>query len=539
MTSIKKPARKPAKKGKSSYKKPKKSYVAIDKSTIEYLSDFISFESHFVEHTSVEDLKKKILFEVGERSIMDLANSKEPEKLVQLFDELKSGIEAIDPSESDFTRLVLAQVGERTNNAEAGFAKAKNDIMEVWKVAFDPAAQDAYVPPAWIKEPLYAEKFMPFMDKEERYVYTGYKNQVVINSAVLDANSSSIIVTKKDIESLVNFDFKPDDESTKSIDDQKKSAFFAAMKGKKSLCSVFVPSVREMFFNADGSRWTPGESKRRRPTEEEMKAQGITSFESVTYISTPAWSISQFKENISESALNKYSELCIAREPKLGEIKESMIGQQGLIDIVQARINQHLSDHSIRQETSTRRNFYSVSLDKITVMEKERFVNPVLNYRTFMHELAHSTSHLLDRKLTINGEENQDYHYAIEEILAETASFLAVKNLESDLIKEFGELDSEWKQYFSDASAKSIDYLYSYASDSSFNQVMSEMFKPEDGVYKRLNEATKNIIQAQQVLFNGTVLGKEITSELRRSKAIENIQRNLPAKEKKESSLSL
>ncbi|EQM48219.1 hypothetical protein D051_1084 [Vibrio parahaemolyticus VPCR-2010] len=528
-------------KARSNYKKQKKSYVAIDKSTIEHLSDFTSFQSHFGTHPTKEDMKKSILFEIGEISIIDIANSSEPEKLSKLFDELRSAIESVDAYSTNFSREVLSEIGKFTNNAESGLALAKNDIMEVWSVAFSSDYKRQYNPPKWIKEPLYAEKFAPFMEKGERYIYTGFKNQMVINGAAHNKNESSIIVTKSDIEKLVNQDFVPDENSDKSIDEQMKSNFFAAMKGRNSVCSIFVPNIKTYYFSADGNRWVSNDGKRQKPTEQEIKDQHIRTYDNITYLSTPAWSISQFQDVISEATLAKYRELSEVRQPGLTEFQKTINKESELVSIIQSKIDKALKDHSLVHEPSTRHNMFLPRLDRIAVMEIERFRNPVLHYGTFMHELAHSTMHLLDRKILLKSDENLDFHYAIEEIIAETTSFLSVKQLESQLIEHYGQLPQEWDDYFEQASKGSTNYIASYSEDAKFKGAIQQIFDNSDGeMERRITEISKSILQAQQVLFNGNLFGKEITPELRATKIHENMKRWVKTKDKnKESTLEI
>ncbi|AKO78185.1 hypothetical protein EN12_24140 [Vibrio cholerae] len=529
--------KKSPRKASSSYKKTKKVYVAIDKATIEYLSDLTSFQSHFANHGKKDDVKKAIIFELGERSITDIANSNEPEKLSKLFDELRVAIDSVDAYSTNFSREVLAEIGKFTNNAESGLAMAKNDIMEVWSAAFSSDYKMQYSPPRWIKEPLYAEKFAPFAEKGERYIYTGYKNQMVINSSVNNKNESSIIVTKSDIEKLVNLDFVPDESSDKSVEEQMKLNFFSVMKGRKSICSVFVPNVRTSYFAADGSRWVSEDGKRKKPTEQEIKDQSIKTYDSITYMSTPAWSISQFQDVISETALSRYRELSKVRQPGLIEFQKTIDKEADLVGIIQSKINKALSDHSLPFESSTRHNMYIPGKDRIVVMEIERFRNPILHYRTFMHELAHSTMHLLDRKINLKSDENLDFHYAIEEIIAETTSFLAVKELESQLIENYDQLQQNWKAYFEEVYRVSTNYIAGYSDDAKFKGAVQKIFDNGDGeMYCRITEISKSILQAQQVLFNGNLLGKEITPELRATKMNENMKRWVKAKERSQES---
>ncbi len=500
--------------------------VYIDKNVMDKITDFISLEGSFGNYDSNETFQKKVISLIEDLEITEIANSKDPAKLESKFAELKSEILTADLTLGQSSvGEILKKANSSRNNADAGLSMAKLDIYNIWKQAFQIGNGESTGIATWISEPIYGEKFMPFKEKGERYIYTGYKNQMLITSALEDSmkEASSMIITKNDIQTLVNENFAYDPSSEKTEEQQIKSNFFSALKGKMSLCSIYVPKIYVSYTTASGEKWKDNEGKVRKPSEAEIQTHNLRKSESVTFMSSPVWSISQFKDYLSDDALESYKALSEKRNPTLGRMRANI--DQDLASIINDKIKQHLEEQNIKYKETTSNSFYKPLSDSMFVVEGDRFSNPIFNYRTFMHELAHSSMHLIGRRVTFEGKD-QNYHYAVEEIVAETVSYLSVKRLEKELKEEFGgSLPPEWEKNFADSYNKSGHYIDYYEGDSNFGEMIKENIKgfgiKDIGV---INETIKNIVLTNQLIYNGNHLGKEITKEYRLDKAKGNLR---------------
>ena len=85
-------------------------------------------------------------------------------------------------------------------------------------------------------------------------------------------------------------------------------------------------------------------------------------------------------------------------------------------------------DVKIEENHKSDRAFYSVNEDKISVPNRERFVDELSFYHTVFHEMAHATgaAHRLNRNIA-NRYGSQSY--AFEELVAEITSFLVGRTL--------------------------------------------------------------------------------------------------------------
>lgn len=139
---------------------------------------------------------------------------------------------------------------------------------------------------------------------------------MLLASALEYGTEVNITVTKTDIENIVNENFQPELNSEKTEADQKKSNFFSAIKGKPSISSIYVPKIYEHYYMPDGSRWKSDNPKMKKPTPEQIKSQKISVHENVSYLSTPVWSIEQFKDYLSQEKMEAFEQLKRERMPK-------------------------------------------------------------------------------------------------------------------------------------------------------------------------------------------------------------------------------
>jgi len=98
------------------------------------------------------------------------------------------------------------------------------------------------------------------------------------------------------------------------------------------------------------------------------------------------------------------------------------------IEEIEKLIKSYHKREKIETEFIGERCFYSSKSDKITMAERKKFKSSIGLYSTWLHEIVHSTGNekRLNRKL---GNSFGSKDYALEELVAETGSFLLTRRL--------------------------------------------------------------------------------------------------------------
>lgn len=419
--------------------------------------------------------------------------------------------------------IINAALDEHRKKGDIVLTKAKNDMLNLFReVAV--GNRVSYDMP-WLRTFQKGEKFMSFAktnNPDDRYVYKGFMNQAILGYQTELTGKGSVVVTKKELEEILLSKFEQDPNSEKSIDEQKKSFFFANLKGKLSLTSLFTPKKNEYYLNQDGTPWKSNEG-RRKPTDDEIKNQNLKVGTYTTFISHPVWPIEDLKENMSDKFKESYENLLDLRMPK--SIYFEKEGAQDLDEIVEKLIAKQIDEHKIESTSGGNRACYFPARDTIRVPDKKQFKNPVERYSVWVHELTHSTKHLLGRRAA-NAKSSPGY--AFEELCAESTAFLMVKDLEANLKEEMGDnYPKEWDEMFKSCHQNRVSYNQSWGHEVGVEQLYKHMINELQGKNGKFNGEVLmgDIINSFKLIQTGKIDGQEITKSMRRQCLIENFKK--------------
>lgn len=493
--------------------------IFLREAFIDKPKDFIDVLNNIL--IKYDEIKDKMLKSAGNANL-----NKFESKLFSVINKIKSELEeksVLNNDElSNFTEEVNESLDAYRRQGDIVLTKAKNDMLDMFRqVALgDRVGYDS----PWLRAFQKGEKFLSFSEDNNdssRYIYKGFVNQAILGYASQISEKLPIVVTKKELEQVITSKFEVDPVSSKSKEDQLKQEFFKNLKGKKSLTSLFTPKISEYYLNKDGSPWR-GDKGRKKPSEDEIKRDDIKVRKSTSFISHPVWAVSDLVDSMSEDLKLSFEKLKSLRIPKSIYLeKENAVK---LDDIVEKIINEQISQHKIKSFSGGNRACYFPSKDIIQVPDKMQFKNPVERYSVWVHELTHSTKHLLGRKAA-NRKGSPDY--AFEELCAETTAFLMVKDLESKLKEEMGgKIPDDWQDIFTQC----------YNNKVSYNQSWGHKVGIEDLYNVMVNEIKSNnnfsgevlmgdVINALKLIQTGKIDGKEITEDLRHNKKLENFKK--------------
>jgi hypothetical protein len=414
--------------------------------------------------------------------------------------------------------------------SDVALCKAKNDLMFFWLNAAYKNTKDWDV--TWLRRISESEKFMPFYEGQDRYIFNGYVNQMVLAHSIeyyrlaqSRPQAQNVVLFMGDIQKILTEDFIPDKATFENESDQKKAIVTNLMKGKKSLTSVFVRTSQAQYKNADGSFWKSGEDKKY-PSKEDLASGLVQKKEIVSYISNPVWLVDSLLDILTEKAKQKYADILTVRVEEKNkvvvyEVPDAELDLDLLIDHA---IRCHIQSMAIEVVEGGDRACYFPSLDKINIPVKTDFANPVVRYATTVHEIAHSTKHLAGRKFSSTF---GTIPYAIEEIIAESVSMLSVQDLKERLTEASGgKLPDQWSKFFEEYYENSKAYNLHWGSKFDFPAMLDQLFDANEKLKNKKTDVFNNLIEntlsAYKIVKTGLYNNKEITPEIRISKKIEN-----------------
>lgn len=524
-------------KKKGGFKKADKPFQ-LDAFTLEMLTNRLGQLCHFSPEYDHLEQPKVFTSLLNSTANECIAKSTSAAQCQAYFDKVIAGVAEVDWSKIRADLDVLNVLTQDMSKAYQSKYAARLDVYDTIHNALYNDDFDENRPGNWLCEPLYAEKFMPFYESRKRYIYDGSQNQMGIcfESDKNDNDHTMVMVTKSEIEQLVGETFKFDPTSSVSESDQKKAHFFAAMKGQKSLTSIFVPKQSSTYSFANGKPYTDAEGKRTKPTPQEIEEKHLKEFSSTYFILAPVWCVSQFKEHLSENALAAFNKLLVVREPGFAKNARTFNEHADLAEIVEDRINAMLDGMKLKRTDTNVGACYYPGRDDICVPQKLRFINPFARFRTSMHEIAHSTTHLLERDITLSKyipQAEQPVYYAREEIIAETCARLQMDAFYQQLKRQMGgSLPDSWTEQYRDMGEYNKMYLHHYidqaALAANFNQFNSGPGENRSAIEYIVN----GVIKAQQLMTNMTLQGREITPELRSTAMKDNYARCIAKYEK-------
>lgn len=407
--------------------------------------------------------------------------------------------------------------------SDVSLSRAKIDMLKMW---YDMAYNDTRsfdIP--WLRHMTIGEKFMPFHEKDERYIFKGFTNQSILAYAIeqKDGAHDNIVVFKGELEKLLAHDFKKDPENTKSSDEQSKSHVFSKLKGIPSLTSLFVPSGYTIWVTQAGLRWI-GENGEKKPSAEVIIKENLKSVDNKSFVSHPVWAISAVEHLISKEAVESLSKLREVRSAKSDFVLKSE--DEDLNDIIDRMIATQIEQQKITLHEGGNDAFYKVIEDSIRIPSRDQFTNPVARYATWTHELAHSTKHLLDRQgLNKFG----SITYSIEEVVAESVANLMVRDLHEKMREQRGGLlSNEWEAFYHKYYENASDYGAGWGTKFNFKEHFEQIYSTDqDNKGKQmLSKMMGDVLNAMMVIKNGAINDLEITTELRMQKKEENLDKS-------------
>lgn len=458
------------------------------------------------------------------------------ESIVEKFDDDIRSILAEDPD--NFLHAAEKLINSFRRQSDVGLSSAKTQLLDFWSNCRTKGTKRWDVP--WLRRIKPAEKFLPFCEKGERYIFKGYANQSIISISMSLQNQSGanpvsdpILVFMGDIKKIVESSIDLDPGTKDTADSQISQKVGEIMKGVKSLTSVFVLTSNSSYRNSDGTRWK-GENGEKKPAKELIDSGRVEKIEIKSYTSNPVWCVESILPKLPQSYTDKFNELkdlrVIAQDrARISAATEASkdLDLNGIVDVF---IDVAISAQKIKASYGGNSAHYAPSIDSIQIPNKDDFVNPVHRFAVVMHELAHSTMHLTDRYTPAKF---GTIPYAMEEVVAETVAVLMINDLyeyvfDSEFTKNLPEeLASDrlpvWNEYFSNYYAMSEDYTHSWGEKFDFPEMISSLFTAKSSDTKLVDKLMENTLNAFQIVKTGLVNGDEITEKLRLDKQSQSL----------------
>lgn len=448
-------------------------------------------------------------------------------------------IQAVVAGSSDqFLSAAEVLINSFRRQSDVGFSLAKNQLLDFWNNCKTTPTKQWDVP--WIRRIRPAEKFLPFCEKGERYIFKGYANQSIISVSMSLQNRSGepplkdpILVFMGDIKKIVESSIELDASSKDTADTQIAHKVGEIMRGVKSLTSVFVLTKNTSYKNSDGSYWK-GENGEKRPSKDLIDSGVVEKHEVKSYTSNPVWCVESILPKLPQSYLDKFNELrdlrVIAQDRARVSAAVEAAKDHDINSVVDVFINETIMAQNIKASYGGNSAYYAPGLDSIQIPNKSDFINPVLRFAVVMHELAHSTMHLADR---YSSAKFGSVAYAMEEVVAETVAVLMINDLyeyifDSDFTKSLpNDVVSQklpsWKGYFSDYYSISESYTHSWGEKFNFPEMISSMFGVKSSDTKIIDKLMENTLNAFQIVKTGLVNGDEITQKMRLEKQSQSL----------------
>lgn len=405
--------------------------------------------------------------------------------------------------------------------ADVGLAHAKRDIIDAWKSISESKIKNADI--SWLRHLNLGENFARFLEKDQRYIFTGFTNQAILGVA-LDSQKrtfESIVVSKIDLDKMLLHDFRVNYDIPTPIGIQHQEHLSKRLAGIPSLTSIFVPKETVYWITENGKKWIREDGSTHDPSQVEARYYNLTKKSNVSYISQPVWSLSSVSHLLSVEAQQKLEKLRDIRgvDSSYIDVSESKTLEDAIDQVIRTQIKKHAM--LIMQKSN--RAAYWPAKDKMAISSAMHFSNPVERYSNWTRELAKSTRHLSGRN-PLNLTDSLDYMK--EEIVAETTSQMMIRDLQEILQKQHPNLyKSTWKAQFEKFYEDFKGDVPRYDSGVSFNEAFNTLLNDRNA-QSLLNDTMSNVLNALQISKTGRVHGNEITASLRQSKLKENMRNN-------------
>ena len=314
-------------------------------------------------------------------------------------------------------------------------------------------------------------------------------------------------------------------------------------EGIKAHTSLFRPNLRSFWVMPDGSIWKcPADGRKwQSPTKTEKENLGLkkrsTLNKKMPFSVYKVFSIADVYDRLPEDAKGYVDQVVHERQGVGMQVDTTDDFHADIMNTMKAMAQAQ----GIKVNEGGNGAYYNFVKDEITIPTSEGLVNKdgsngsaftsmVEFASTLAHELAHSTMHLNNRKISPRGDV---LGYSIEELIAEMTAQVVISKLHAKYkpMIEAGRSDIEAE--FQDYYANSTAYLKHYSRDetiqSSFldcvQTVVSEQAQAQN---ENKNENAKlftdimgSVFKAVNQLWEG-----ECTPELRKEALLKNLKAN-------------
>lgn len=360
----------------------------------------------------------------------------------------------------------------------------ESDILDFWKAIGTSSLKEWDRP--WVYSMTQGENAGKFLTEGSRYIYKGGFNQFLIASFAqnLDSDKATLILNRTDMSKI--FDAKDFAETP------------IVKNGIKSLGSIYNRPVEKIIASyyayPSGARWS-GETDQ--PSKAQIDSLSLTkkNIKKFVFTTFPVWSVHDVYPHLPDEYKAKVDQLIELRNAKGFEFNPE--------DAIEKHIDDLLGDIVTRQGIKIQEHgneaYYVPSLDTIQLPKKEQFTNPIVRYATSIHELGHSTKHVLSR----NAQSQNKVQYAMEEVVAETTAVMMVKQLEKSLVDVLPSRP-DIKSMFDDYYLNAMTYNHGYGQKFDFSDGVKSIEaarKDEKSIVKTI---LVNIAKAVDMLQNGT-----------------------------------
>ena len=342
-------------------------------------------------------------------------------------------------------------------------ANAYFDIFTLWEALLDESAdvkQKWHRP--WIVMAYCIEKFKG----GKRSIYQGMTNQLRGARALQDNSKlSGFVVSKKKALEFLSQGHVPDH----------------ALNKIPELCYISAPILQQ--DNVDTKH----------------------------FFSSAIWPVEYFEQYMTSRQLNLLEQL---RTRQRNSVLRFEPVSKTLFEIVRSKMAWQASAHNISIEEDLRSAHYSPSLDKIRLPHYRQYTSEIEYYATWIHELAHSTMKILARD-TKHISRDRHTAYAIEEVIAETCAFLAVKQLETEITAS-GLMNVETEELFLRYYNNSTAYINGWRKGikEPLDAVLRSKFRNQ-----LIRTVMKDVYACHITITNGTIFGNAITRNLNNGRA--------------------
>ncbi|WP_210499139.1 zincin-like metallopeptidase domain-containing protein [Vibrio crassostreae] len=387
-----------------------------------------------------------------------LSRAKRTHKADDILGAIKEMIELDSLTNREFAKEAVAKI-TKNDSVTQGYL----DVFELWGALIDKnhhCLREWNKP--WIVDASYAEKFKG----GKRFIYSGGRNQ--LNAAIaiamnkLGGEYSGILVTESKVKEFLSRPAAIEDGD--KLDNHPELCFFA------------------------------------NPVEEQKQQSGAAG--RLGFFSTPVWAIEEFKKYLTKREQKLLDVMLAVRNKEKGEFKPQ---SEDLLSLVQSKVDWQKEKHGVECRFNKAEAYYNPANDHISMPDYKQFTTELEYYSCWVHELAHSTERVLKRSKRYENLTERS-QYAIEEVLAETVSFLAVKRLRSEATS-LGLMNEEMEKAFNDCFENSEAYTTSWG-----NKVKASFVSILDNKYRShlFGALIKDVFSCHMTISTGTVQGKQI-----------------------------